>query len=510
MESDADGVLDPFKCIAKKNQKYASECTEVYLANQNATSLSKDFHRFSNLEVVWFNGNRLTRLDNLEENFRIREVHVHNNRLVSLSGLQSFKFLRVLLASNNRIRNLDKQLHFLAKFACLEKVELFGNPMAEEPEYRNRMIYHLKQVSILDRHVVTDKDRIRAEEVVPALDQVSAPKSKTPRATSQRLSKVERDCFMEKRAISARRKKVEEEALNLMFTGRLAQNTEALAHKTFRQNKQAWSNTKSLLDVETIRPTAWESIDMVESVTQMAGKRDLTRDDVTQLCVRLSQEGVADYGRTLTNPMEVFADLPLSATPTPGEFEPRKSIAAPKGKKGQEPPPAAKPAKGKAGKNAAPKAEAAPPPALARQATTRPETPGHPLEALATLDGVMSARDVAKHLVTLEWHRQDNDTMARRIEELNERTQSTALTDDTRAQSACQTAALRLETIKSRREEVAASANREKERECISARKTRGDFFITTFIRPRRLNDDLTGRQTLSASSELGLTSLGG
>merc|ERR1719265_762394 len=97
-------VLDPFTCIPKRNQKYASECTEVYLANQDAEGLSNNFCKFPNLEVVWFNMNRLTRLENLETNFRIREVFVQDNRLVSLSGLKNCKFLRVLIAKNNELQ----------------------------------------------------------------------------------------------------------------------------------------------------------------------------------------------------------------------------------------------------------------------------------------------------------------------------------------------------------------------------------------------------------------------
>ena len=58
-----------------------------------------------------FQGNRLSRVENLETNFRIREarvgscaaictrlrlqVYIQNNRLVSLAGLKTFKFLRV-------------------------------------------------------------------------------------------------------------------------------------------------------------------------------------------------------------------------------------------------------------------------------------------------------------------------------------------------------------------------------------------------------------------------------
>merc|ERR1719456_399352 len=80
--------LDPFTCIPKKNQKYASECTEVYLSNRGGTRISKQFKDFANVEVVWLDGNRLSRVENLEANFRIKEVYIQNNTLVSLAGLR--------------------------------------------------------------------------------------------------------------------------------------------------------------------------------------------------------------------------------------------------------------------------------------------------------------------------------------------------------------------------------------------------------------------------------------
>ena len=46
----------------------------MHLANQEATGISKSFEHFENLSVVWLQGNRLSRLENLETNFRIREV----------------------------------------------------------------------------------------------------------------------------------------------------------------------------------------------------------------------------------------------------------------------------------------------------------------------------------------------------------------------------------------------------------------------------------------------------
>jgi hypothetical protein len=211
--------IDPYRCIPKRNQKYASECTEVYLSDLKGEKVSENFKRFPNLEVIWFNGNRLSRIENLEENFRIKEVYVQDNMLVSLSGIRSFKFLRVLLASNNQIRNLDKQLAFLSRFAFLNKLDLFDNPVAEEPDYRLRLVYNIPQVEILDRHTVKVQERIKADEVVPNLDKVSTSKVEHHKKKRADLSNLEQECFKSAREIKNRRKREQEESFDHTYSG---------------------------------------------------------------------------------------------------------------------------------------------------------------------------------------------------------------------------------------------------------------------------------------------------
>lgn len=63
--------------------------------------------------------------------------------LTNIEGLKKFKFLETLLIGNNKLRNLDKFLAFIMKFAFLEQLDLFGNPLAEEPDYRMKIIYNM-------------------------------------------------------------------------------------------------------------------------------------------------------------------------------------------------------------------------------------------------------------------------------------------------------------------------------------------------------------------------------
>jgi len=208
-------ILNPWSCVAIKNEKYAKQCVEVFLSGKGAVEISTEFRHFPSLEVVWFNNNRLTELRNLEVNFRIQEVYVENNRLVSLKGLKKLRFLRVLLARNNQLRNLDKQTELLRSFSFLTRLDLADNAVADEPDYRLRIIYHLPQVEDLDRSAVKPHDRIRANEVVPNLDKVVEKPEAALRKKSvfQQLSPMEYHCFKEAKELRTRYKE-EEEAAN--------------------------------------------------------------------------------------------------------------------------------------------------------------------------------------------------------------------------------------------------------------------------------------------------------
>ena len=68
----------------------------------------------------------------------------------------------MLLIGDNQLRDLDVFLEFLQKFAFLEQLDLFGNPLAEEPDYRMKIIKTMPQIKILDRHQVTQIERTKA------------------------------------------------------------------------------------------------------------------------------------------------------------------------------------------------------------------------------------------------------------------------------------------------------------------------------------------------------------
>jgi hypothetical protein len=113
---------------------------EVHLSDRGLNALEK-FDQFPNLEEIWLNNNKLEDLEGIATNFRCKKVLCQNNQVTTIDGLKKFKFLEVLLLGDNKLRDLDKFLVSLTKFAFLQQLDLFGNPLAEEPDYRMKIVY---------------------------------------------------------------------------------------------------------------------------------------------------------------------------------------------------------------------------------------------------------------------------------------------------------------------------------------------------------------------------------
>ncbi len=89
---------------------------------------------------------------------------MQDNCISTLEGsLSTFKFLEELHVFNNRLSDFQGSLQILAKLKNLRHLNLFGNPIAEEPNYRLKILKELPFLDVLDRHAVTDADRAQAQ-----------------------------------------------------------------------------------------------------------------------------------------------------------------------------------------------------------------------------------------------------------------------------------------------------------------------------------------------------------
>ncbi|PNW81974.1 hypothetical protein CHLRE_06g268650v5 [Chlamydomonas reinhardtii] len=68
--------------------------------------------------------------------------------------------------SNNQLRDLDKQIKVLEKFKFIKELNLKGNPLCEEPDYRLIVIHRMPALKVLDQHVITALERRKAEGLI--------------------------------------------------------------------------------------------------------------------------------------------------------------------------------------------------------------------------------------------------------------------------------------------------------------------------------------------------------
>lgn len=437
--------LDPMSCLAKKNIKYAGEVEEVFLSNLDGTSLSPNFEYFTSLSVAWLNNNIISRIENMDACFRLRELYIENNKLVSLAFLPKFKFLQKLLASNNQIRNLDKQLLVLEKASFLKNLDLFGNPLAEEPDYRLRLIYKAPQIVLLDRLGVTLPQRQRADEIVPNIDKVAA--SEPVKGQKKPfLSSVEKDCYRTAKNIVTKRLDDEEKALiSKSFTTHFALDAphRGPLNKATLAIREKWSSPVKIIEHELNVPTPWEKRDMEVCIKQLAGKEELTKDDVTKLSSLLRDEGLEQVGRMLSKP-DVFAPLPT----------PRQSSTDWMTKK--------------------------------QEGVARPKKL-HPLETLM-LDpnATMPAKDVIAYLLSLEWARWSDGFLDDRIAQHYHNARMADLQGDKDLVITSRNAALRLEGVKTRKQGVGVKFVPE----AGVIKKSRSDVLTQSLLQPSRGCDE--------------------
>ncbi|GMI36160.1 hypothetical protein TrCOL_g4449 [Triparma columacea] len=165
-----DYPTNPFDGLAVKHGRAVQDCVELHLTDRGYTRIA-GFERFVNLETLWLNDNNISKITNLDDNIRIKRLYLQNNTLDSLKGsLPSFTFLDTLIIYNNNLSDLITILEELQQMRHLEELDMHGNPLAEETNYRLLVIRYLPWLHVLDRHKITDEERLAAQKVRTAAE----------------------------------------------------------------------------------------------------------------------------------------------------------------------------------------------------------------------------------------------------------------------------------------------------------------------------------------------------
>ncbi|XP_039593400.1 leucine-rich repeat-containing protein 72 [Polypterus senegalus] len=112
------------------------------------------------LNYLWLNNNKIRDVSGLKHNHGITELYLHNNQLTSVTGaLNHLKSLQVLTLHNNQLTKLEETISELKGMQFLKTLSLFLNPLAQESPYRLYVIHHLPLLKMLDKKEIKQEEK---------------------------------------------------------------------------------------------------------------------------------------------------------------------------------------------------------------------------------------------------------------------------------------------------------------------------------------------------------------
>ena len=116
-------------------------------------------------QCLWLNDNCLSKLVGLGQNFRLRELYLQNNQITTLCNasccLPELRHLELLQLAGNLLQDLRGSLAVLSRLS-LKHLNLRGNPLTAESNYRLAVVAELPGLEIFDCAAVTDAERAAA------------------------------------------------------------------------------------------------------------------------------------------------------------------------------------------------------------------------------------------------------------------------------------------------------------------------------------------------------------
>lgn len=151
----------PFIDIIKEIRSKPGDTEEIVIGKHKISEITEgDLYPFPNLQYLYIPFNNLTRLDHLERNFRLKFIDARYNQITDFD-LSHQTFLEELYLSGNKIQNLEVVMKKLSHIRNLRVLDLRGNPLTLEKNYKQLAVSTFPDLQNLDGHEITQYDHIK-------------------------------------------------------------------------------------------------------------------------------------------------------------------------------------------------------------------------------------------------------------------------------------------------------------------------------------------------------------
>ncbi|OHT14085.1 hypothetical protein TRFO_15617 [Tritrichomonas foetus] len=145
----------PFIDLIKQSNTTPNETEEIVIGRNKISEITPvDLFPFHNLQYLYIPYNNLSKLENLEHNFRLKLIDARHNKIRDINLSQQL-YLEELYLAGNKLQNLETTIQKISHIRNLKILDLQDNPLSLERGYRQYIINTFADLKILDGHEIT-------------------------------------------------------------------------------------------------------------------------------------------------------------------------------------------------------------------------------------------------------------------------------------------------------------------------------------------------------------------
>jgi len=197
-----DKLVLSFKKIVKiENLNGFSSLTTLKLDNNNIEDIVNLGH-LTNLTWLDLSFNKIRKIQGLESLVNLQDLTLYSNKISYVEGLGTLKKLQCLSLGNNRIDSLEQIIN-LRGIRTMKMLNLAGNPICAEPEYKMVTLAYVDSLQYLDYALIQSAEYELAKEQyhdelldVEEKESVVAERSLRDKQLEVHLEKLSKACIL--------------------------------------------------------------------------------------------------------------------------------------------------------------------------------------------------------------------------------------------------------------------------------------------------------------------------
>ena len=160
---EVDTLICSFQNIMKIDNLMGLQNLVKLQLDNNIISRIQNLEHLSNLQWLDLSFNNISKIEGLDTLTKLKDLSLFNNNIETIENLDNLTNLNILSIGNNNINKLENVL-YLRRFRKLRLINLAGNPICSDGEYRPYVLSHIKDLKYLDYRMVSENAVNQAKE----------------------------------------------------------------------------------------------------------------------------------------------------------------------------------------------------------------------------------------------------------------------------------------------------------------------------------------------------------